>query len=183
MFTRLAALTRAFRRFPRARKGSAAIEFSIVVVPFFLLSFGLAEVALIGFAQTSLNFAVSEAARQIRTGQAQMNGVSYAEIQQALCTEINDFLVLTCDDNLFLDVNRFNSFVDADNDTAAPIQNGEFQDTGFAYTPGAPSDIVVVRAYYRWKIMTPMFESVFANVSNGERILISTMMFRNEPYQ
>jgi len=183
MFTRLKTLKRAIRRFPRARKGSAAIEFSIIVVPFFLLSFGLAEVAMIGFAQTSLNFAVSEAARDIRTGQAQMNGVSYGEIQQELCDEINQFIVLTCEDNLFLDVNRFDSFVEASTDNGAPIQDGEFQDSGFAYTPGAPSDIVVVRAYYRWKMMTPMFENVFSNVSNGERILISTMMFRNEPYQ
>jgi hypothetical protein len=31
--------------------------------------------------------------------------------------------------------------------------------------------------------MTPLFESVFQNISGGERILVSTMMFRNEPYQ
>ncbi len=184
MFTRFAArMTRALRRFPRARKGTAAVEFSIIVLPFFILTFGLAEVAMIGFAQTSLNFAVSEASRQIRTGQAQMGGVSYAEIQQELCDEMNQFIVLTCENNLFLDVDRFNSFVDAANANQAPIQNGQFQNNGFAFAPGAPSDIVVVRAYYRWHVMTPMFENVFANVANGERILISTMMFRNEPYQ
>jgi hypothetical protein len=40
-----------------------------------------------------------------------------------------------------------------------------------------------VRAYYRWQILTPLFASVFQNVSGGERILVSTMMFRDEPYQ
>jgi hypothetical protein len=39
-----------------------------------------------------------------------------------------------------------------------------------------------VRAYYRWRIMTPMFETVFQNIEGGERVLAATMMFRNEPY-
>jgi Flp pilus assembly protein TadG len=182
MFTPLQELRKTLRRFVRARRGSAAVEFAIVVVPFFLLTFGLAEVSMIGFVQTSLDFAVSETARQIRTGEAQMNGVSQGEIEEQLCEEITSFVVLTCGGNLFLDVDRFDSFVDASN-ASSPIQNGEFQDSGFGYTPGAASDIVVVRAYYRWQIMTPLFENVFSNVSGGERILISTMMFRNEPYQ
>jgi Flp pilus assembly protein TadG len=182
MFAAITAMRRPFRRFGAARRGSAAIEFTLVVVPFFLLTFGLAEVALIGFAQTSLNFAVTESARQIRTGQAQMGGVSADEMEGQICEELNSFLVMACDGNLFLDVDRFDSFTNVGNQ-AAPIQDGEFQPGGFGYTPGNASDIVVVRAYYRWKVLTPMFEPVFANVSNGERILVSTMMFRNEPYQ
>ena len=30
-------------------------------------------------------------------------------------------------------------------------------------------------------MLTPLFEPVFQNISGGERILVSTMMFRNEP--
>ncbi len=176
-------LPRKLRRFGRARRGSAAVEFSLVVFPFFLLMFGLAEISMIGFAQTSLNNAVSEASRQIRTGRAQMGGLGAGEIRQMLCDELNMFMMMECDGNLYIDVNRFDSFTNASNNAASPIQNGEFQDAGFGYSPGAPSDIVVVRAYYRWKVMTPLFEPVFSNVSNGERILVSTMMFRNEPYQ
>jgi Flp pilus assembly protein TadG len=136
---------------------------------------------MIGFAQTSLDFAVSEVARQIRTGQAQLRGATEGEIKAQLCDEVNNFIVMGCDSNLFLDVDRFDSFVDA-GAGADPIQDDEFQTGGMGYTPGAPSDIVVVRAYYRWRVMTPLFESVFQNVANGERILVSTMMFRNEPY-
>lgn len=183
MLARIKARLQAYRRFGRAREGMAALEFAIVVLPFFLLTIGLAEISMIGFAQTSLDFAVSETARQIRTGQAQMGGLTEGEIQERLCDEVNNFVVLSCDGNLFLDVNRFDSFVDAENGVQNPIQDNEFQDPGFQYNPGAPSDIVVVRAYYRWEIMTPMFEPVFSNVSHGQRILVSTMMFRNEPYQ
>ena len=182
MFTRVLSKLQIFRRFARARRGSAAVEFSIVALPFFVLMFGLAEVAMIGFAQTSLDYAVSEAARQIRTGQAQMGGISRAQIEDQLCQEVNSFVVLSCD-NLYLDVKKFTSFVDANNDSNSPIEDDEFDDSGFGYSPGAPSDIEVVRAYYRWHVMTPMFEPVFQNISGGDRILVSTMMFRNEPYQ
>ena len=182
MFARALRRMRVLRRFGRAKRGSVAVEFGLVVMPFFLLTFGLAEIAMLGFAQTSLDFAISETARQIRTGRAQMDGVSEAEIKAQLCDDLNNFVVMGCDGNLFLDVDRFNSFVDASNGANDPIQDNQFQTAGMGYTPGAPSDIVVVRAYYRWQIMTPLFEPVFQNVSGGERILVSTMMFRNEPY-
>jgi Flp pilus assembly protein TadG len=181
MLTRALAKLKTFRRFGRSRRGSAAVEFAIVVVPFFLLTVGLAEISMIGFAQTSLDFAVSESARQIRTGQAQMGGLDGDDIHDLLCTELTRFMALDCQTNLYLDVKRFDAFTDVN--SANPIQNGQFQDPGFGYAPGAPSDIVVVRAFYRWEIMTPMFEPVFENIEGGERVMVSTMMFRNEPYQ
>jgi Flp pilus assembly protein TadG len=183
MFARALVKTKALRRFGRSRRGSAAVEFAIVILPFFLLTIGLAEISMIGFAQTSLDFGVSEAARQIRTGRAQMDGLDGDDIQDMICDETTRFMVLDCENNLHLDVKTFASFVDADNAAADPIQNGAFTEDGMGYTPGAPSDIVVVRAYYQWQIMTPMFEPVFENVDGGERILVTTMMFRNEPYQ
>jgi Flp pilus assembly protein TadG len=183
MFARLARLGTKFRRFGRARRGSAAVEFALVVVPFFLLTFGMAEIAMIGFAQTSLDFAISETARQIRTGQAQKGGLSYTQIRDQVCTQVNQFMILSCAGNLYLDIDRFDSFVDADNNSNDPTADGALDDGDTNYAPGAPSDIVVVRAYYRWKVLTPLFEPIFQNMSGGQRILVSTMMFRNEPYQ
>jgi Flp pilus assembly protein TadG len=182
LFARLLKL-KAFRRFGRAREGTAAVEFALVALPFFLLTIGMAEISMMGFAQTSLDYAVSESARQIRTGQAQMGGLDGDDIHAQICSEVNRFMFLDCDANLFLDVDRFNSFVDASNDEANPIEDDEFETTGFGYSPGQASDIVVVRVYYRWHVLTPMFEPIFQNVTGGERILVTTMMFRNEPYQ
>lgn len=182
MFARLKRLKTKIRRFPKARRGSAAIEFALVVIPFFMLTAGLAEVAMIGFAQTSLDFAVSEASRLIRTGQAQTTNMSATQMRDMVCTQINKFLVMGCTNNLYLDINRFASFVDADSNNTDPTSDGTLDDSDTNYSPGAASDIVVVRAYYRWHVLTPMFEPVFENMSNGDRILVSTMMFRNEPW-
>lgn len=183
MFTRMLRSVRALRRFGRARQGTAAVEFALVALPFFLLTIGMAEISMMGFAQTSLDYAVSESARQIRTGSAQMGGLDGADIKEQICTEVSRFMFLDCDANLYLDVDRFDSFVEIDNDEANPIEDDEFQTDGFGYSPGAASDIVVVRVYYRWHVMTPMFEPIFRNVGSGDRILVTTMMFRNEPYQ
>lgn len=175
-------IRKALQRFARARDGSAAAEFGLVAVPFFLLTFGLAEIAMIGFAQTSLDHAVAETARRIRTGQIQTQGLQQSDVRDSLCATINRLMSVSCDENtLYLDVDRFDSFVDAGFE-ANPIQNGQFNQAGIDFDPGTASDIVVVRAYYRWSIMTPMFENVFANVSGGQRILASTLMFRNEPF-
>lgn len=181
MFARRNRLGRALRRFGRARKGHAAVEFALVAIPFFLLIVGLAEIALLGFAQTSLNFAVSNVARDIRTGNAQLQGFTQTTMEDRLCDDMTTFLVLNCEDNLFLDVKKFDSFLSINLDS--PIQNGQFDSGGFDYQPGAPSEIVVVRAYYRWSMLTPVFGDVFQNIEGGHRILTATMMFRNEPYQ
>ncbi len=171
------------RRFGKARSGVAAVEFALVAVPFFMLTFGLIEILMIGFAQTSLDFAIAETGREIRTGRVQQNGVSQAEIQDELCDQVNRFMVLDCAGNLFLDVDSFNSFVAAAAGTTPPVDaNGVFQTGGVGFQPGVDSSIVVVRVFYRWEVLTPLFEPVFANTGGGQRILVSTMMFRNEPF-
>ena len=170
MFAPVKMIRRAIGRFCKAREGSTAIEFGFVAVPFFMLVIGVAEVSMVGFMQTTLDQAVDRRAREIRTGQAQENGVTYDEIQDAICADVNFLLNVDCEANLFLDVRTFPSFVDAADNLANPIVNGQLNPAGFGFQPGASSEIVVVRAYYRWHVMTPMFQAIFANAGNGDRL-------------
>jgi Flp pilus assembly protein TadG len=173
-------MLRPFSRFGRAKRGSVAVEFGLLAIPFFLLTFGVAEIAMVGLAQSSLDHSVQNLIRGIRTGQVQTNQITYAQMQEDLCDGINDFLTLNCDDTLYLDVDTFDSFVNATN--TSPIENGVLQTNQFGFAPGGSSSIVVVRAYYRWRPLTPMFENLIQNTTNGERVLVSAMMFRNEPF-
>src|SRR5262245_4504301 len=135
MFLRMRASGRALRRFGRAKRGAAALEFGLVALPFFLLMFGLGEISMMGLAQTSLDYAVGETARRIRTGESQSAGTSYSGIQTQLCNQMNSFMVLTCG-NLFLDVKTYPSFVAAAAGQSDPVQNNQLQTGGFGYTPG-----------------------------------------------
>ncbi len=173
-------MLRPFSRFGRAKRGSVAVEFGLLAIPFFLLTFGVAEIGMIGLAQSSLDHSVQTLVRGIRTGQVQNNQITYAQMQEDLCDGINNFMSLNCDDTLYLDVDTFDQFGNITN--TSPIQNGVFQTNQFGFAPGGSSAIVVVRAYYRWRPLTPMFEGLLHNTANGERILVSAMMFRNEPF-
>ncbi len=177
----IAAIRSALKRFHRAKRGSVAIEFGFVAIPFFYIIAALAEISMMGLAQTSLDFAISDVGRDIRTGRAQMSGSTGPQMKQALCDEFANFLAIDCDANLYLDVRQYPSFV-AITEPDPVDDDGEFDDSGFGYAPGQASEIVVVRAYYRWHVLTPWFSALLADTNNGERIIISTMMFRNEPF-
>jgi len=168
------------RRFARAKEGAAAVEFALLAGPFIWLMLAIAEVTMIGFAQTSLDFAMSETSRRIRTGEVQATNMSEAQLKQAVCTELNRFLAMGCG-NLFIDVDSYDSFVNVANPN--PLNaNGTMNTSSFGYNPGQPSQIVLVRGFYRWNIITPYFDQFFANVGSHQRLLSSTILFRNEPW-
>jgi Flp pilus assembly protein TadG len=173
-------LKRAIKRFGRAKKGVAALEFALIAFPFFVFLMGMAEVAMMGFAQTSLDFAVSETARRIRTGQVQAEGLTSDQMRGEMCDNLTWLLSTDCNAALHLDVDRFESFVDVN--TNSPLSNGAFNQSQMSFNPGSPSDIILVRAYFQWQMMTPYFSQFFANMSTGQRLISSTMLFRNEPF-
>src|SRR5262245_34179857 len=140
MFSLAKFVARPLRRFKRSESGHAAVEFGLVALPFFLLMFGLGELGLIGFAQTSLDHAVTEVSRGIRTGQTQAASQSYQDVKDRLCEEMDNLGNLDCDENLFLDVDTFASFVNVNN--TSPISNGNVDQSGFGYAPGTASSIV-----------------------------------------
>ena len=62
----------------RDSRGTTAIEFAMVALPFVLLLFGLLSVSLYFFTTFTLENAVWQAARAIRTGQVQQGQGDYA---------------------------------------------------------------------------------------------------------
>ncbi len=170
---------RFLRRFLRRRDGAAALEFAIVAPPFFTLLLGMFEIAAAFFAEDVLQSAVNEMARQIRTGQVAAQGMTEQRFREEICNRI-DFM-LRCDTQLAIDVRRFDNFNSAA--FGNPLNGqGEFNDN-FQFQPGAPGDTVLVRAFYSWDIMTPMFGPMLGNMGAGDRRLIqASAAFRNEPF-
>lgn len=158
------------------RRGAAALEFALTLPLYLLLSAAVLEIGVLLFVDTVLEGAASDAARQIRTGQAQQSGDALASFRSRLCGSL--YVMVDCE-RVVLDVRPFASF-DA---VAAPIaldEDGE--PTDLVFTPGASGEITLVRALYRWEFLTPMVGAVLGGTGNSV-LLVSTSIFRNEPYE
>lgn len=173
---RSAGMTRAYR-FSRDRSGSTIVEFALIALPFLALIFAILQTALIFFSSQVLDSGLQDAARLIRTGQAQQQQFSANQFKQAVCDEILG--LLNCEDGLIIDVRTWDNFRDAD--VGVPITNGEI-DNNFIFDPGGRGDIVVVRAFYEWPIVLPTMNADVAILKNGKFLISSAATFRNEPF-
>jgi Flp pilus assembly protein TadG len=165
-------------RFAAAERGATAVEFSLVALPFFALLFAILELGLVFMVSTNLESATDQAARQIRTGEVQTAGGTAATFKTAICAQM---VVSDCASNLKIDVRTFDQFADVD--TSDPVKDGKFDDTKLRFAPGGPEDIVLVRAYYQWTLITPMLNTAMQSLANGKRLISATATFQNEPYE
>jgi Flp pilus assembly protein TadG len=164
----------------KRRDGAAALEFALISVPLFWIIFGMAEFGAMSLVQTNLDSALAETARTIRTGEAQSGGLDRTDLETEICDNLNRIMSLSCPGNLFLDVDRYNSFANVGN--GMPVSNGLMDQGQLGYTPGGADEVILVRAYYQWEIITPLFGAIFANMQDGKRLVVSSALFRNEPF-
>ena len=164
-------------RFRRNQSGATAVEFALVATPFFALMFAIIETALLFFADQTLDTAVSTAARLIRTGEAQQQGLGSADFKTSICNQMPGLLDCT---KLKLDVRKYATFGDIV--LGVPLDNNKNLVNNFTYQPGAAGDIVVVRFMYPWPIYASLFGAGLANMSGNQRLLVATAAFRNEPF-
>jgi Flp pilus assembly protein TadG len=174
---RLFALTTA-RRMIRQQDGASTVEFALVAAPFLALVFAIMETAIIFFAGQALETAAADSARLIMTGQAQTAGYSQAQFKTAVCNKI--YGLFNCQSGLYVDVKSYSNF--ASISTAKPITNNTL-DTTTGYDAGGPGSIVVVRLMYQWPVYVSLLGLNLSDVSGGKRVIMSTVAFRNEPYQ
>ncbi len=165
------------RLFKTDDRGSVAVEFALVSLPFFAILFALIETTLIFFASVGMEGAMEEAARLLRTGVSQSSGMTAEQFKNEICSRSP--LFFDCDQNLIVDVRTFDDFGNVDFTT--PLDpNGDLAND-FQYNPGGAGDVVLVRAYYVWNVMTPIGIGL-ENMSGGNRLLTTSAVFRNEPF-
>jgi Flp pilus assembly protein TadG len=172
---------RLLRHFRGNVSGASALEFALVASPLILLLLAILEVAVVYFANFELEAATAQGARLIRTGQAQTQGFDAAKFKSEVCKHVS--APITCS-ALMLDVRRYASFGGAGADLTNPVDaNGNLK-TNFTYDPGAGGDVVVVRAFYEWNLTAKLPKDIaLSNMNNGDRLLVATAAFRNEPFQ
>lgn len=162
-------------------RGATAVEFSLVALPLLFLLFSLLELALIFLISTTLENATYNAARTIRTGQMQTSGSSSAaSLKSSICASLA-WLGSQCTSKVDVDVRTYANFT---NPTIPdPISNGTFNSAAVTWQPGTPGQIVLVRAFYRWTLVTPFLNGGLQRLNGGVSVLQAASLFRNEPYQ
>jgi Flp pilus assembly protein TadG len=165
----------------RQQDGAAAVEFALVAAPFLALTFAILETAMVFFAGQTLEAAAADSARLIMTGQAQTQGYDQAKFKTAVCGKI--YGLFNCSAGLYVDVKTYTSFASMNNAQLPLDSNGNLQTGSFGYQPGGPGDIVVVRLMYQWPVYVSLLGLNLSDMSGGKRLLMSTVAFRNEPYQ
>lgn len=171
---------RSCKNFISEKRGAAAVEFALVAAPFLALLVALLQTALVFFAGRVLDATTEEASRYILTGQAQSANMTQSDFATWVCGKT--FALFTCG-NFMINVQNYASFAAASTGTPTLTfdSNGNVTNT-WTYAPGNPGDIVVVQVMYQWPVYLGPLGFNLANMSNGNRLLVSTAVFKNEPY-
>ena len=162
---------------------ATALEFGLISMPLLLMTFGLLELALVFLVSATLDTATEMASRQIRTGEFQTSAANaQADFKNLVCGQMS-WLSSQCAANLWIDVQTFATFNGLAN--APPLNPATFHPpAGLCFSPGLPTDIVLVRANFEWSLFTPLLNNALENMGggSGKRLITSTTAFRNEPY-
>jgi Flp pilus assembly protein TadG len=168
------------RAFLRNDNGATAVEFALVAAPFIALLLGTIQTFMVFFAGQQLQTIVTQTSRLILTGQAQDQGLSQSAFAQNLCSHVAIFF--TCG-NIMIDVQAYSSFSAANTGAPPLTYNGSGQVTNvWQYNPGTPGQIVVVRAMYQWPVFLGPLGFNLSNLANGDRLIMASATFKNEPY-
>ncbi|MBY4608478.1 pilus assembly protein [Rhizobium sp. 9T] len=189
-----------FRAVARSRDGAAAIEFALLAIPYFVVIFAILETFIAFAAEELVSNAVDTMSRRMRTGQITYNlgrttDMTQTQFRQAFCGEIA--ILISCStteaatpSKLYLDVQTFAAF-SAIPTTIPKLSTDRYSDINTAaikYSPGGAGTINMVRAYYRWEIITDLVRPYITTIrpSDGsmptQYLIIATAAFQNEQY-
>jgi Flp pilus assembly protein TadG len=164
----------------RDRRGSVAVEFALLAVPFLGLVYGIFETSMVHMTGQVMQTAVTDASRLIMTGQAQKNGLTATQFKAEICRKITAFF--NCARDLQVDVQVYTSFTGA-SVTKPPIDaKGNLDTTAFKYDAGQPNSIVIVRAVVAYPIIVPLIGKTMVNLAGNKLLIMATAAFKNEPY-
>lgn len=171
--------TRLARRFIRDERGSTAIEFVALALPFSMLVFAILESCLSFAGQEVLANATDDLARQFRTGQ--IKTITEAELRAHICGRLSIIVPGNCNGNLSVDLREFTSFSDAAK-LRIKITNGDIDTSGFKVALGKSGSKNMLRTYYRWPVITDLMSSSLSNLRGNKTLHFATATWQNEPF-
>jgi Flp pilus assembly protein TadG len=179
-FRQIQTVRRSWKRYARCNNGAGAVEFAIIAAPFLALLIAIIQTALVFFASRVLDETTEQASRYILTGQAQTSGMTQAQFANYVCQKTST--LFNCN-NLMINVQNYSSFASANTSTPTLTFDSSGAVTNqWAWSPGNAGDIVIVQVMYQWPVILGPLGYNLANLSNGNRLLVSTVALKTEPY-
>jgi Flp pilus assembly pilin Flp len=167
-----------FQRFGRDQRGSAAVEFAMLVAPLLFLLLGIFEVGMQYFVLTAFDSAVQRTARLVRTGQAQSADMSLAQFRVELCSKVWD--LFDCNANTYFTVEAMNVMEPTEYTT--PVEpDGSFVETEI-FDLGVGNSYVMIRGYLQFSPLFDVFGALTPALENGNHLFVASALFRNEPF-
>lgn len=170
-----------FRHFASNRRGTTAIEFTALALPFSLLVFGILESCISFAAQEVLANATDDVARQLRTGQVLAANVTETSLKKMICDRIQVVVAKGCPD-LVVDLREFATFEDAAKVKIKFTSDRDLDTTGFAVTPGKAETKNMLRVFYKWPVITDFLRSSMSNLKGNKTLHFATTTWQNEPF-
>lgn len=179
---------RLFRHFRKNKDGVTAVEFALVAMPFFMVMFSILEIALTFWVSQVLETMVADASRQIYTGQFQQ--ATAGQTPESMASAFKDLIcgpagspkvmLFDCRGKIQIDVRASTTNPDP---ITSPVSQRRMDTSGWGYRDSRPGEVVVVRAAMEYPTFTSGLTSTQTALANGNRVIMATATFRNEPFQ
>lgn len=188
-----------WRAFARSRDGSAAIEFALLAIPYFMVIFAIIETFVAFAAEELVSNAVDTMSRKMRTGQITYNLGRTTDVNTAVafrtafCNEVS--ILIQCSPSeistpskLFLDVRTYANFSDMPTTIPMTATGLDTSLSAMQYSPGGSGTRNMVRAYYKWQVITDLVRPYITpyKTTTGARLneylIVATAAFQNEQY-
>jgi Flp pilus assembly protein TadG len=176
------------RRWHRDESGASAVEFGMVAMPFVMLLFGIISVCLYFFTNFTLENAVWQTARALRTGQVQQAKGAYSAAATNEDKKNAFKLALCALAPTFIDCTKVVVIVQSNASFGGIVEpqcatNGVMVDqTAATFDTGNASSVVLVTVCYPWDYGGKLPFIKIGNLQNGAVLLQASVAFRTEPY-
>ena len=183
-------------RLKKSKDGSAAIEFAILAIPYFMIVFAIIETFLALVGEQLVTNATDTMARKLRTGQIAAD-ITRDAFRKQFCAEVS--ILITCSDaeiktpsKLYIDLRTFATFADIPKTIPLKASGGKYydlDDSTFGFIRGGPQTINMLRVYYRWQVVADIVRPYLTNIRPADGsmpshfLIVATDAFRNEAYQ
>jgi Flp pilus assembly protein TadG len=168
---------RLLRAFTKDRKGSAAIEFAILALPFFVVIFAIAEIAVMYFVDSGLDAALHKTVRQVRVGVAKSGSWDSNKFKDVLCSELS--YSFGCATKI-----KVRATVITDMSSVSRISgiNGGTLNVTEDFSLGDSGNYVLVQAFLPWDPTFKLYAISSDRLSDGSYVLSAAELIKNEPF-